>query len=166
MAYSVEWIAPTFALAGVVLGAFLKAVADAFGERRKERRRAVAQARLLADELRVSGHRIRAALTLGRWGPILDPGLPYGAGLWAVENRSGSPMPSVWPASREVLALLSPGEWEGISRPFLLIEGLSDLFWTNDPDRPLSEIEEARLNDILSATEAAIAVLDRQFGVR
>src|SRR5215203_4000439 len=53
-----------------------------------------------------SSYGIRSRLRCARvgWGGILDPGLPYARGLWAVEHREGKRPYSAWITQSGALA--------------------------------------------------------------
>lgn len=159
---SMDWLAPTFALLGAVVGGLITAFAQRLAERRRARTDARAVAVLLRDELMVTDHRIRQALDSNKWGAILDPGLPFGSGLWAVEHREGDRESSVWSESRDRLApFVQTRDWEIIARPFLLISTLCDRqgVWTNDPGReflPETKDDLIRLRAAIAAARASL----------
>ncbi|MFI0480339.1 hypothetical protein [Actinomadura sp. 9N215] len=154
-------LAPIFGLLGVIVGGFLNAAVTAWSERRKTRFVAVAAACLVRDELLVTDDRVNAALELGRWGPVLDPGLPYASGLWAVEHRQGQRSPSVWLDGRKDLVPHLRRDWQVVSRPYRLIDGLSLRFWVDDPNRGLGEAEREAFSELRAALAEAVAILDR-----
>jgi hypothetical protein len=156
-----NWLAPTFGLLGVVVGGFLNATVTRWSENRRARAGAMVTAVLLLDELHVTDDRVRVALDLGRWGPVLDPGLPYASGLWAVEHRGGERGTSVWIDGRQELAPFLLQEWEKVSQPFRLIDKLSSRFWVDDPDRQLGDDERVAFDELRQAIAEAAAVLDR-----
>ena len=150
------WLAPVFGLLGTIVGGLITAYAAGRAERKRGRSEGRAVAVLLRDELAVTDNRIAQALVSGIWGAVLDPGLPYASGLWAVEHREGHREPSVWSESRDKLAPVMPtADWEAISRPFHLIATLCDRqgVWTNDPNR--SFLPETR--EDLERVRASIA---------
>src|ERR1700733_13065352 len=98
------WVAPIAGLVGVIIGGLLNAVLTSEYERRRELSAAVVAARLVREELELSRDMVAASLTDGRWGPILDPGLPYARGLKAVENRERRHMEAAWPTSAPLFA--------------------------------------------------------------
>jgi hypothetical protein len=71
-----EWLAPVAALVGVIVGGVLNAVLSAEFERRRELVAGAVSARLIAAELDQIGATVDASLEAGRWGAVLDPGLP------------------------------------------------------------------------------------------
>lgn len=161
---TMDWLAPTFGLLGTVVGGLLTAFAADRAERRRTRRDARAVAVLLRDELAVTDHRIAEALKSGIWGAVLDPGLPYASGLWAVEHREGHREPSVWSNSRDRLAPYVPtADWETIARPYLLISTLCDRrgVWTDDPSREFLPGTRQDLESVREAIAAAHEVLAR-----
>jgi hypothetical protein len=160
----VNWLAPTFGLLGVIVGGVLNAAISSLGDRRRARAAATVAARLLGDELRVTRARVDGAISLGRWGPVLDPGLPYSSGLWAVEHRGGERQGSVWPTMRKDMAPFLQDQWRVVARPFLLIDGLSTYFWVDDPERPLSDKELAALRELSGALSEATTAVDRLVG--
>jgi hypothetical protein len=156
----VDWLAPTFGLVGVLIGGVLTAYLASRADRVKARTTALAYAVLLRDELTIATSRIESALSRGRWGAVLDPGLPYAAGLWAVEHREGVREGSIWPESRAMLApRLKLADWEILARPFLLIATISDRSWSDDPNRPLSQDDRANFERLLQAIGDANGVL-------
>lgn len=86
---------------------------------------------------------------------MLDPGLPYGTGLWAVGHRGGTREESVWPERRRDLAPYLGEGWATLAEPFRLIRGLSSRFWTNNPDKALDPEERAALERLHDAICAA-----------
>ena len=110
-----DWLAPTFGLVGVLIGGVLTAYLASRAERVKARSTALAYAVLLRDKLTIASSRIESALSRGRWGAVLDPGLPYAAGLWAVEHREGVREGSIWPESRAIAR--SPPQAGGVGDP-------------------------------------------------
>jgi hypothetical protein len=155
-------LAPTFGLLGVVVGGVLQAVLSGRSERRRAWQVALVDACLLRDELAVTRSRVMSALDSGRWGAVLDPGLPYAAGLWAVEHREGRREPSVWPESGRRLAPFVRARWQTISAPFLSIATLSDRpgTWSDDPNRELNDATTGALRSLLAEIDDAIAFLD------
>jgi hypothetical protein len=152
--------AAIFGLLGVIVGAVLNAGLTALNDRSKAKSLALVASCLLRDELRVTDDRVRGALELGRWGPVLDPGLPYSSGLWAVEQRGGTRGKSVWPDSRKDLAPYLLRSWSSLAEPFHLVDDLSVRFWTNEPDRRLTEDECLAFKELRIAIAKATMVLD------
>jgi hypothetical protein len=162
-----EWLAPVAALVGVVIGGMLNAALAALGDSRTARRDALVGGRLLATELELARSLIRGSLATDRWGAVLDPGLPYSAGLWAVEHRGGSRQTSIWPDVRSALARsLSDDEWVTVARPFALIPAIGIGSWTDEPDRALSESDRDKLRALDAAIAQAILILQRFSGER
>jgi hypothetical protein len=162
-----DWLAPTFGLLGTVVGGLLTASAANRAEGRRGERDARAVAVLLRDELTVTDNRIAEALGSGIWGAVLDPGLPYASGLWAVEHREGHREPSVWSEGRDRLASHVPtADWETIARPYLLISTLCDRrgVWTDDPSREFLPETRRDLEAIRSAIGDACEALARVIG--
>jgi hypothetical protein len=156
-----DWLAPTFGLLGVIVGGVLNAAVTYHSDRRRARAAAIVAARLLGDELRITQSRVGGAIELGRWGPVLDPGLPYSSGLWAVEHRGGERQASAWPSMRKDIAPFLRDQWDVVAKPFLLIDGLSTYFWVNDPSRTLRDDEQAALRELGGALSEAIEIIDR-----
>lgn len=153
-----NWLAPSFGLVGTLVGGLLTIYATSRAERARGRTDARAVAVLLRDELAVTDHRIRESLKGGYWGAILDPGLPYASGLWAVEHREGRRELSVWSEGRDRLAPFVPtADWKIIARPFLLISTLCDRkgVWTDRPDRKLLPETKQDLEQLHEAIDAA-----------
>jgi hypothetical protein len=157
-----DWLAPTFALLGVIVGGLLQALLTSRAEKHRAWQAAVVDACLLRDELVITRSRVRSALDARIWGAVLDPGLPYAAGLWAVEHREGHREPSVWPESGRRLAPFVGTRWETISAPFVRIATLSDRrgTWSDKPDRELTEGTLEDLRALLGEIDHAITVLD------
>ena len=109
-----EWLAPVSALVGVIVGGVLNALLAAEFARRREFAEAALAARVVRDELALILDTVKASLHEGRWGAILDPGLPYARGLWAVEHREGRRVESAWTSIRARWHDVSPttsGKW-------------------------------------------------------
>lgn len=161
-AEAVDWLAPTFGLLGVIIGGVLQAVLTRWGEKRRAWAAAVVDAALLRDELVITRSRVVSALEAGIWGAVLDPGLPYAAGLWAVEHREGHREPSVWPESGRRLAPVVGTRWQLMSAPFLRIATLPDHpgTWTDDPNRALPAHITDQLNGLIKDIDRTLALLD------
>jgi hypothetical protein len=76
-----EWVAATSGLAGVIIGGVLNAWLTSKAERERHIVNGVLAARLIQQELVLTMDTIRTSLESGRWGAILDPGLPYHRGF-------------------------------------------------------------------------------------
>jgi hypothetical protein len=155
-----DWLSPVFGLLGVIVGGVLTAYTNGRSDRQQAMAAARSYAVLIRDELQVADHRIKSALESEPpiWGAVLDPGLPYAAGLWAVEHREGHREESVWPQGRDKLApFVSLRDWEAIAYPFLLIAMLSDRqgTWTNDPNRAIPPESRRDLETLRQAIHAA-----------
>jgi hypothetical protein len=154
------WIAPLAGLLGVIVGGMLNGALAAASARRNQRVAAAVASRLLSKELKLIGDTVDASLAAGTWGAILDPGLPYSRGLWAVEHRGGVRDESAWPPARADLAIeLSDAEWDAVCRPYELIDEISLKFWTDEPDRSLDDAR-AYLEDLAHAVGPARAALE------
>src|SRR5215203_6484378 len=90
-------IALPFVISPFLIVTALNAALSAEFERRRELAAAAFGARMVRDELELIRDTVAASLRDGRWGAILDPGLPYARGLWAVEHREGTRAGSAWP---------------------------------------------------------------------
>jgi hypothetical protein len=149
-------------LVGVVVGGVLNSALASVAEGRRQRLAGGIAARLVSSELELLGDTIAASIQAGRWGAILDPGLPYSRGLWAVEHRGGERDNSAWPAMRaDLAAILSPDEWDAVSRPYELVDKIALKFWTDLPDRELGEARtylEEVVRSVGPAREALQAV--------
>lgn len=155
-----DWIAPVAALIGVVIGGLLNAILTANYERRKEFAAAAVAARLVREELEFTKDMVATSLREGRWGCILDPGLPYARGLWAVEHREGKRVDAAWPNSAPLLArALAPEEWEAVTKPYGLIDRTSLRFWTDDPARELTSDARDFLNEFVAVVPPAVQAL-------
>jgi hypothetical protein len=156
-----DWLAPVAALVGVVIGGLLNAALTDASERRRDRAAAAVAARLVTDELRLIRDTIASALEDGRWGAILDPGLPYSRGLWAVEHREGKRPDAAWPESASALArALTAAEWEPVSTAYALVDRLGLRFWTDEPDRELTDDVRAAFADVIEAVPSALDALE------
>ena len=70
---------------------------------------------------------------------ILDPGLPNGPGLWAVERSDTQREESTWPTSRTDLArCLTFDEWQVVTKPSARVAEIATRFTPDDPDRVIS----------------------------
>ena len=156
-----DWLAAVAALVGVIIGGLLNAALTYASERRSDRAAAAVAARLVTEELRLIRDTIASALEDGRWGAILDPGLPYSRGLFAVEHREGKRPDSAWPESASALArALTAAEWEPVSTTYGLVDRLSLRFWTDEPDRELTDDVRAALAEVIEAVPSALAALE------
>ena len=156
------WLAPVAALLGVIVGGVLNAIVSAEFERRRELAAGAVGARMVRDELELVGDTVRAALREGRWGPILDPGLPYARGLWAVEHRKGKRAESAWVTHSGALArCLTYEEWETVSAPYDIVDRTSLRLWTDQPDRDLTDEARTYLERLVESVPAAVAALEQ-----
>ncbi len=71
-----DWLAPVFGLAGVIVGGILNSSLSAVFERRRELAEARVAAKLARKELKLMSNTIRAAVDLGRWAPYWIPDCP------------------------------------------------------------------------------------------
>ena len=155
-----EWLAPVAALVGVVVGGVLNAGLSAEFERRRELAAGAVAARFVSEEWELIADTAAAAVRAGRWGPVLDPGLPYSRGLWAVEHRGGERESSAWLThSGELARCLTSSEWEAVTRPYQTIREVSLRFWTDDPNRPLDGDATAFLNKLSASIRPALVAL-------
>jgi hypothetical protein len=157
-----SWLAPAAALLGVIIGGFLNAVLTAKYERRREFAAAAVAARLVRDELALVRDIVAASLEDGRWGSILDPGLPYSRGLRAVEHREAKRIDPAWPSSAPLLArVLTAEEWHAVARPYGLIDRIPLQFWTDDPRREFTSDARNFLGKLIEAVPPAAQALEQ-----
>ena len=157
-----DWIAPVAGLVGVIIGGLLNSVLTSEYERRREFAGAAVAARLVREELELSRDIVAASLKDGRWGSILDPGLPYARGLKAVENRGGKHADAAWPTSAPLLArVVSMGEWDAVAQPYAIIDRVSLRFWTDDPGRELTPEARSFLNEFIETVPPALRALEQ-----
>jgi hypothetical protein len=157
-----DWVSPAAALAGVIVGGLLNAMLTATYERRREFAAAAVAARLVREELRLTKDMVSASLQDGRWGCILDPGLPYARSLQAVEHRKGGRSDAAWPNSAPLLArVLATEEWDAVTKPYGLIDRASLRFLTDDPARELTSDARIFLGELVDAIPAAIQALEQ-----
>ncbi|MBD0328181.1 MAG: hypothetical protein ICV68_17300 [Pyrinomonadaceae bacterium] len=160
-----SWLAPVAALLGVIVGGLLNAALTVAYERRRELAAARVAARLVCEELLLIRDMVAASLGDGRWGAILDPGLPYSRGLSAVEHRESKRAESAWPTSAPLLArVLDANRWEAVAKPYGLIDRTSMQFWTDDPERELTHEAREHLDGLVGAIPAAVGILVRVAG--
>jgi len=156
-----EWLAPVAALLGVIVGGVLNAGLTAEFERRRELAAATVAARLVREELKLIRDTVRTSLRDGRWGAILDPGLPYARGLWAVEHREGRRDESAWTAHASRLAgCVTSDDWEALAIPYERIDRTSLWFWTDDPNRALDDKARDFLRTLSESIDPAIRAVE------
>ena len=155
-----DWLAPVAGLVGVIVGGFLTAALTAELDRRRELVAATVAARFVIDELKLTRDTVEEALRTGRWGAILDPGLPYAHGLWAVEHRGGHREPSAWVTHAAQLGrCLGSEELDAVFEPYRLTQRMSLRFWTDDPNRAIGEEQRDYLHTLIVSIEPAILAL-------
>jgi hypothetical protein len=129
-------------------------------ERRKQLADGMFAARLVRDELQLMDTLIERSLDAKKWGAILDPGLPYARGLWAVEHRDGTRPPSAWETRGQDLALtLTIAEWDAVYQPYKEVERTAADFWTDRPDRELDRAAGAFFEHIRTLIPPAVEAL-------
>ena len=156
-----EWLAPVSALVGVIVGGVLNALLAAEFARRREFAEAALAARVVRDELALILDTVKASLHEGRWGAILDPGLPYARGLWAVEHREGRRVESAWTVHSGALArCLTYDEWKMVCAPYDIVDRTSLRFWTDSADRDLTEEAQEYLKTLVETIPTAVRALE------
>lgn len=154
------WVALLAGFVGVVVGGVLPAAMSAEMDRRRELSAAAVAARFVSDELELIHDTVEAALRVGKWGAVLDPGLPYARGLWAVEHRGGEREASAWLThSAELARCISAREWEVVAEPYQKIRRTSLRFWTDVPDRDLDVEARDFLHGVLGCIQPALDAL-------
>jgi hypothetical protein len=157
-----NWLAPTAALLGVIIGGLLNAILTAGYEHRREFAAAAVAARLVRAELELTRDMIIESLADGRWGSILDPGLPYSRGFWAVDHREGKRPDAAWLSSAPLLArVLTAEEWEAVVRPYGLIDRTSLQFPTDEPDRDLTSEADIFFRELVDTVSPALQALEQ-----
>jgi hypothetical protein len=155
-----ELIAPAAAILGVIVGGVLSASLNAEFNRRREFAEAAVAARAVRTELSLTRDIADASMRDGRWGAILDPGLPYARGLWAVEHREGKRSDSAWVTHGGALArCLTFEEWETVSAPYDVVDR-TFVLWTDDPNRELTDDARDHFRALVASIPPALLALE------